>query len=358
MEQPSAQNPAKKKNFDFVDTIRCIAMMGIVFEHCTYHGNRIFPDHDQRNYIYIGLIQLSKFGTIAFFLLAGFLLGDRFQTYSSWQYFKRRLSSVFLPWLIWSLIFITATMINLHIVLRQRPNYNFLSLLVENAKSVYLYTNYWFIINFMFCIGILLCFKRHLYKWWLGLVFCALSFAYSLNVYFEWFATAHTVAIFGFVFYLWLGAQMHKHWEYIDERIRSIPLSGFICGFIVTFAIAQWDSFSLSNWHSQDPFNTLRFSNVLYSFAVIMLLFKVRNISFLQFIRPRETTFGIYLIHYILIIRLLPELLRPLHLPPFAAMSAGQIIVFVVVRFFIIYSITLLLIKLIAMTRLRWIVGR
>lgn len=347
-----------KRNFDFIDTIRCIAMMGIVMEHCTYNGTYIFNGFPLKHIIYIGLIQFSKFGTISFFLLAGFLLGSKFTTYSSWQYFKRRLSTVFLPWLIWSLIFLCAIIIQNYIALHRSGDFHFRKLLIEKIEMIYLFTNYWFIINFMFCIAILLCFKKYLYKWWLGAIFLVLTLTYSANVYFEWFITSHTIAIFGFIFYLWLGAIFNKYWSKIEAFIQKTPYYIFIGLFMITFCLAVFDIIHLIQVKSEDPYNTLRISNVFYSLAAIFLLFKIKEFRFVKYLKPRETTFGVYLIHYILVTHLLPEVFRPFHIIQFNEMSLGNMLLYIACRFTIVYSATMLLIALISKTKIKWIIGR
>ena len=347
-----------KNNFDFIDTIRCIAMMGIVMEHCTYNGTYIFNGFPPKHIIYIGLIQFSKFGTISFFILAGFLLGSKFTTYSSWEYFKRRLSTVFLPWLIWSLVFLCAILIQNYIALHRSGDFHFKELLIEKIKMIYLFTNYWFIINFMFCIAILLCFKEYLYEWWLGGLFLILTLVYSANIYFEWFITSHTIAIFGFIFYLWLGAMLNKNWSKIESLIQRIPTYIFAVLFMITFSLAILDIVHLIEVKSEDPYNTLRISNVFYSLATIFLLFKIREFSFVKYLKPRETTFGVYLIHYILVTHLLPEVFRPYHLPNFQELSLTNMVFFVVLRFIIVYGATMLLITLINKTKFRWTIGR
>lgn len=351
-------NTPVKKNFDFVDTIRCLAMMGIVMEHSVYNGTYIFEGFPAKHIVYIGLIQFSKFGTIAFFLLAGFLLGDKFTNYSSWQYFKRRLSTVFLPWLIWSLVFLCAIIVQNYIATHKSGDFHLKELLIEKIEMIYLFTNYWFIINFLFCIAILLCFKKYLYEWWLGAVFLVLTLTYSANVYFEWFITSHTIAIFGFIFYLWLGAILNKYWGKIDAIIKKTPYVVFIGLFLISFTWAIFDIMNLITIKSEDPYNTLRISNIIYSLASIFLLFKIREFRFTKYLKPRETTFGVYLIHYILVANLLPEVFRPFHLVPIQEMSLVNMVLFVAIRFIIVYGATMILIFLISKTKLKWIIGR
>lgn len=356
-EQDLLAVPAKK-NFAFIDAIRCLAMIGIVMEHSVYNGTYIFDGFPPKHILYICLIQLSKFGTIAFFVLAGFLLGDKFTSYSSWQYFKRRIANTFLPWLIWSLILLVSLLTQLYVIsLKSGEIFEFLPELTSKIKIVYLYTNYWFIINFMFCIAILLCFKKHLYSLWLGALLFVFSLIYSINVYFEWFIPSHTIAIFGFIFYLWLGAICNHYWDQLENFFHKTAIIVFVFLFLITFIWAVFDTTQLMGAKSVDPYNTLRLSNIFYSIATLGLLFKIRNFNFTKLVKPRKTTFGIYLIHYILIVSLLPEIFRPFHLIPFQEMSIPFMLFYVFIRFSIVYGLSLTIIWLLNKTKLRWIVA-
>ena len=348
---------SERKNFDFVDSIRCLAMMGIVMEHAVYNGTYIFNGFPPNHIVYIFLIQLSKFGTIAFFVLAGFLLGDKFTNYSSWGYFKRRLSNTFKPWLVWSILFICAILIQQYIALHKAGDFHFKHQLLDKIKLVYLYTNYWFIINFLFCIAILLCFKKHLYQIWVGLLFLICTLVYSINVYYEWFTPSHTIAIFGFIFYLWLGAMCNKYWNKMECFINKTPLFIYFTFFLLTFSWAVFDIIGLMQAKSADPYNTLRLSNIFYSISSIAILLKIRKFPFTAYLKPRQTTFGIYLIHYILVANLLPEVYRPFHLIPIQNMDILQMVLFIASRFIIVYGLTLLIIFGLSKTKLKWVIG-
>ncbi|GGI22901.1 acyltransferase family protein [Pedobacter mendelii] len=351
-------DPAHKKNFDFIDSIRCIAMIGIVMEHSVYNGTYIFDGFPPNHIIYICLIQLSKFGTIAFFVLAGFLLGDKFTTYSSWEYFKRRLSNTFKPWLFWSLLFVLLLVLQRWVALHRDGDFHLIPQLKDKFEMVYLYTNYWFIINFLFCIAILLCFKKYLYNFWLGAVLLVCSLLYSTNVYFEWFIPTHTIAIFGFIFYLWLGTILNRHWSKIELWINKASYIIFALFFVSTFVWSVFDITYLIKARSVDPYNTLRISNIVFSIAAILLLFKIKKFGFVKYLKPRETTFGVYLIHYIVLTVILSEIYRPFHFDSVANMNVINMILYVTSRFIFTYGITILLIYFINKTKFMWIIGR
>jgi hypothetical protein len=348
-----------KRNYVFIDNIRCIAMMSIVADHSFNVGDYIFKAHTASFWIYSINIQLAKFGTVSFFLLAGFLLGDKFAEYTPGQYLGRRFKNTFRPWIIWSLIFLLAIMAKSAVMALRiyHDPFNFWATLLSTLKIVYLYSNYWFIINFLICIGILLMFKRRLYSWKLGAALLTCTLFYCVNVYFEWIAPIHTTALFGFVFFLWLGAQLHKNWEVVERKIRATPYLVFIGFFILTLALSMAEAHVLLGRNSIEPYNTLRFTNLLYSLAVFALLVKIRDFKLIAYFKPRETTFGIYLIHYILIYNLLPEILIHLDLDNPGEMHFLALAAYQYSRFLVVYLATLFIVKGINRTRFKWIIG-
>lgn len=350
-------NPAKK-NFDFIDSIRCISMMCIVFEHATHVGIYIFPSISAQNIVYMCLIQFAKLGTISFFLLAGFLIGSNFTKYTPLDYFKRRLSNTFVPWLIWSLVFVFTMSYKFYIINHKQADFDLGETVSTSFSAVYFHSNYWFIINFLICIGTLLLFRKYLYSIWLGAVLLLFTLIYSVNIYFTWFPPMHTTAIFGFVFFLWLGAQLNKNWPAVQAWISKIPYRVWILLFVFTFALSVLETINLYEMKSVDPYNTLRFSNILYSLVCIGLLLKIKDFGFTKFFKPRETTFGIYLIHYIIVFNALPEILRPFHIPDIRNLPIFSMIGVTLLRFIIVYSLTFGLVLLINKTKLKWVIGR
>jgi hypothetical protein len=334
-------------------------MMSIVADHSFNVGDYIFKAYTASFWVYGINIQLAKFGTVSFFLLAGFLLGDKFAEYTPGQYLGRRFKNTFRPWIIWSLIFLLAIMAKSAVMAFHiyHDPFNFWTTLLSALKIVYLYSNYWFIINFLICIGILLMFKRRLYSWKLGAALLTCTLFYCVNVYFEWIEPIHTTALFGFVFFLWLGAQLHKNWEVVERKIRATPYLVFIGFFILSLALSIAEARLLLERNSIEPYNTLRFTNLLYSLAVFALLVKIRDFNLIAYFKPRETTFGIYLIHYIIIYNILPEILIHMNLVNAENMSVAGIFMYQYGRFIIAYVVALFIVKGINLTRFKWIIG-
>jgi hypothetical protein len=349
----NSEKQIQKKNFDFIDSIRCIGMMCIVFEHCAYLGENVFNQINSKSLAYISILQFSKLGSITFFILAGFLIGSKFMDYSPWGYFKRRISTTFLPWLFWSILFVFIMTFQ-----HANDNYSIFRTFLHSTKIVYLLTNYWFIINFLICTGVLLAFRKHLYSKVFGLILLLITLTYSVNIYVEWFPPRHTMAIFGFVFFLWLGAQFNKNWEVVQAKILAIPYWVFIALYIIIYISSIYEVTLLYKLNSIDPFNSLRITNILYSLICIFLLLKIRKFNFTNLFKPRETTFGVYLIHFILVFSLLPIILKPFNLPTYDEMSIASLFGVSLLRFVIVYSLTWLIVNFINKTKFKWSIGR
>lgn len=349
-----------KRNYDFIDYIRCLAMMSIVAEHAFDVGAYIFKSYSVNFWVYVMDIQLTKFGTIAFFILAGFLLGDKFTQYTPSQYLQRRVKSTFWPWVMWSLVFFAGLLIRDWVSYRHYGSggFDFWQYFRDELMLTYLFSNYWFIINFLICIAILLLFRKKLYSLKLGGALLACTLFYCVNVYFEWIIPIHTTALFGFVFFLWLGAQFNKNLEVIESKIKQIPFVFFLGLVVVCFALAMAETRLMFNIKSQEPFNTLRITIVCYSLAAFALLVKIGDsLKFLRFFRPRETTFGIYLIHAIMVFLILPEIQRHFNMGPTVGLPVAELIALQFARFITAYILTFIVVISINQTSARWIIG-
>lgn len=354
--QNAINEAPKKRNYDFIDHIRALAIIAIVAEHSFGAGVPLTPASLNWG-VYVYMVQLTKFGTIAFFLLAGFLISDKFTDYTPGQYLKRRFSSTFGPWLFWSIIFLIGFMINLKVKANMYHDDRFnLSNILAEIKEIYFYTNYWFIINFMISITILLIFKKYLFDIRFGAILLAFTIFYSINVHYEWISAAHTTAILGFVFFLWLGAQMRKHWHQVETRLKTIPYWVLIAAVVITCIAAVQETLILTDAHSIHGTNTLRFTNILYSLAMFALLLKIGTMKALGYLTPRDTTFGIYLIHAIVLGFLTPEILRPLHIEPLQ-ITLLPFIGYKLLFFILTYIITMLIVRLIGLTKAKSLIG-
>lgn len=351
-----------KKNFDFVDTIRCLSMIGIVFEHVEEFGSYNYASF-YTSMLQISVVQFFKFSTVAFFLIAGFLINHKFAEYTAFQYLKNRFKSTIGPWALWLNIFILINVINLLFIAyfkyggKTHMPSPFLEYLSGQYYQVIFETSFWFILNFLICIAILLMCKRILYKTSLGILLCLVSLFYSVNLYHGWIKTSHTTALFGFVFFLWLGAYLNKYSDVLFGFVKKTSYLWLIGITLLFFVVSDLEVVYLKSLGSDDAYNTLRFTNILYSLSFFLLLLKIGSIPFVNRVfEPRKTTFGIYLTHQLIITYVLQAILRPFHWRP-EAMTLPAIICYNILGFMITYLISMLMVRILLMTRLKGIIG-
>ncbi|WP_379087209.1 acyltransferase family protein [Pedobacter sp. UC225_65] len=351
----------KKKNFDFIDSIRGIAMFGIVIEHSSAFWLLKYDGYGEK-FVQSAYMEIFKFATIAFFLISGFLINHKFTEYTPLQYIKNRFKNTIGPWLFWIFIYLVLTVGQQVFMLLKASNANahpidWYDATVGMFFRVIFHSNYWFILNFLICIAILLIFKKYIYKWGFGLILGLFSFFYSVNLYFGWLPVEHTTALFGFVFYLWLGIFLNKHFDQVKAILCKISFASLIGVNLMLFMLSTLETVHLMDLNLQDPFNTLRITNIFYSLGMFTLLLKMGDMKNVQkTLNPRHTTFGIYLLHQIIIDRVLIEVVRPLKLN-LDTMSALSVAGYSVLRFIFVYVLTFAVVKLISRTKFKWSIG-
>ncbi len=275
-----------KKNFDFIDSIRGIAMLGIVIEHSSAFWLLKYDSYSDK-LIQAGYMQLFKFATIAFFLISGFLINHKFTEYTPLQYIRNRFKNTIGPWLFWIFIYLAISVGQRVVMFLKSGNSKNLPADWYDATigmffRVIFHSNYWFILNFLICIAILLIFKKYIYKWGFGLILGLLSFFYSINLYYGWIPVEHTTALFGFVFYLWLGIFLNKNFAEVRHKLNKLSFTVIIIFNIVLFALSTLETIHLMDLGMADPFNTLRITNIFYSLGMFALLLKMGDMKSVQ----------------------------------------------------------------------------
>jgi hypothetical protein len=358
-----AKADSKVSKFEFIDSIRWVSMIAIVMEHSTLFWGQVYPTLGQQM-VQTCCLQFFKYGTIIFFLLSGFLIGDKFETYNSKEYFFRRLNNTFKPWLFWVFFQIGLFYLDLYFrykkfgtdIILQKPVATFF----QELLHVSVFTSFWFIINFMVCIGILLMFRKYINSYKFGIVLCIASLFYSVNLYFKWIITDHTAAFFGYIFYLWMGYQLNKNYPAFINWAKGLSNGLLLLLFAVTYALSCAESINLIHLGSDDAFNTLRISNILFSLVCFVILFKFSDHIKVQWLKPRQTTFGVYLIHETLVFYLMPLIFTPLGIDYNNHTPMGTMVLLQLFRFAIVYT-TAYLMSLgfgYAPKKIRWIVGQ
>ncbi|MDN3587413.1 acyltransferase [Pedobacter aquatilis] len=358
-----ATKKQERANYDFIDSLRFIAIITIVIEHTyMWPEPKFFKDVYEQS-IQLFTMQVFKFGTIMFYILAGFLIGDKIHTTTSLQYLKRRFDGTFKPWLFWVCIFLILIYANLFVVyikhswspMFEEPLWG----LGEHIYNIVVKTSFWFILNFLGSISILLIFRKHLYSYKVGIFLGLCSLFYSINLYHEWIYSTHTTAILGFVFYLWLGVILHKYFKEFNTWVKRRSVYTLGLAAVIALVISCWESYYLINAGVKaDPYNTLKFTNIVYSLVCFVFLYRLGNPQWIKKLNPRSSTYGIHLIHYIIIVQVLPTIFNPLGITS-AGKSSFELVIIQYVRFFMAYFASYFLVYLInKVNRIKWIVGQ
>jgi membrane-bound acyltransferase YfiQ involved in biofilm formation len=270
-------------------------MIAIVFIHASGTiGTTWGVCGDLQNFLFL---QAAKFGTIGFFLISGFLLGEGMTRTAPSHYFKRRLRAISIPWALW----VTVWMLTLlpHLIHTYRQNApSGLGHAVGQYFQLVFVGCYWFVPNFLFCLALVLFLYHRVSNRIQGAVFLAASLFYAANIYLGILPKAHSSAIFGYVLYLWLGACAYRKRGRFQQWLCQVPWAALIAAVAVAGFIAVLEMHWLNRYDQGK--NTLRLSNQFYSVLAVMAIAKLRSPLLPKFIRPRTETFGIFLIHPVL----------------------------------------------------------
>lgn len=290
MADSSIKEGANSPDYHQVTNIRFLSMVTIVAMH-----TQLFQFSFSENPLNLILFLFLKFGTIGFFMISGFLLGNKLSEVQPWVYFKRRLRSTFRPWLFWAGIFSTIALIK----------QSFWKEVTLKDLGYQIYTtaflsNYWFVINFLFALGILLLFRKYFQKRWFYclLLFCSLF--YGINLYFRWIPSNHTTALFGYIFYIWIGLQVSIHRDKVFSFIDSLSSYWVVLAVLISFLLSFSEAAFLFG-RSPDFTSSLRISNQIYSIVVFFALFKIGRPINPSWMIVRNQTYGIYLIHWLIL---------------------------------------------------------
>jgi membrane-bound acyltransferase YfiQ involved in biofilm formation len=288
----------------FVNTARFWSMVAVVAVHCLSVFGML---GDPMVNVHVQLTVLVKFGTIGFFLISGFLLGDKLKTCRASDYLLRRLKRVFVPWAIWYVMLAVYIVVVAHHDSHTAFHLDFaeLTIIGQGMFDALFLSPLWFVPNLLLGICVLLVFRRWLYSVWLGSGLFLITAFYAVNIYPKWVPSLHPEALLGFVFYLWLGSFASHHRERFLAWVERVPAIA-ILGFVPLFGWMSWkESEVLMRLHSQDAANTLRMSNQILSVLVVLLLLKVKRRSWPAFVDVRREMFGVYLVHSVVLFALL-----------------------------------------------------
>jgi fucose 4-O-acetylase-like acetyltransferase len=313
-------------------------------------------------YLQLLIMQLFKFGTICFFLISGYLLGEGISKQSPMQYFLRRFRAVFLPWLFWGMAWVGVNLlIKLHHSTAHTLVGSFGSVLHQYLHLVFFDSIYWFVPNFCLSLALLLALYKRVNDVLLGSTFLACSLFYGVNIYLGLVPVSHPTALLGFVFYLWLGVFAFNHSKRLNSWLNRVSWFAILACMAGALTVALLEFHGL--WrHGSDAAaaNTLRLSNQLFSVLMALVIAKWKRPIAPGFINVRTETFGIYLLHPILLDGLKSARSHIVRTSEWGfSASAPRTMLMVVAVFVVVYLGSLFLTKQIGkIPFLRWSVGK
>ena len=172
--------------------------------------------------------------------------------------------------------------------------------------------------------------------------------------YTQKFNVDHTLSVFPFIFYLWLGAfirRMNYHEHFIKIPFRYL---GFF--IVVTGILATVESVYLLEHGYRNYFNVLRYSNQAYSIVFFVALVKIgTKVRIPRFLNPRKESFGIYLYHVFIIIFLYPHLSKAIEGVTGISLTSVSLLAIIpleIFKFVVCYLISTILVKVLVKFKL------
>ena len=347
----------------FVNNVRFLSMAGVVSVHCI---STMFSLSGLSSLAGLErwMRQPVSFDVIGFFLISGFLMEEGLRRRTPAEYLKRRLKRIVAPWMFWYSLYFVIILANdamhgriAHLSWREGALFAFHTLLDCLFTSAY-----WFVPNLLLALCVLLACRRFSLDLWIGWVFLALSLFYGLNIHAHWIPIQdHTEALLGFVLYLWLGMWAARNFDAIQSWTGRIGTPVLLALAALAALAALWESsvlFAAGDHHSM---NTLRLCNQAYSILIVLAIFRLRRPIWPRAANVRATTFGIYLIHPI-VLWIIRGLIKRSTSGAVASLSwgwaAAAVICLSLCFFAVIYGTSLSLTSwLLDHPRLRWLVG-
>jgi len=272
-----------------ISSIRVIAMFGILVTHSVGSYLKFIVSNDNVFDVSLAIVSIVKFSTIVFFLISGYLFELNKNKYTDFKLFmKGKYTNLVKPYLLLFLIPICLFFLVFH------PNFHETSFktiafwYLETILEQVFLTNYWFIpvLLLYFVINFFTPYKalRILFP-----ISICITLFYSVNLYYNFIRTEHTLSFLGFLSFFFLGRiQVYKKYKPIKIYFKILLTVLF---FILSIAEARLLHY---HFHSTDAENTLRISSIFFSLSVVVLL---KDLPQLPTRILQIDTYFIYLIH-------------------------------------------------------------
>ncbi|RXK86909.1 acyltransferase family protein [Filimonas effusa] len=288
--------------YEVIDTIRFVAISSVIWGHSYLPLDSQSPLAPTDSIIHSVALELGKTGTILFFLISGFLLNRKIREYTIGTFMKSRLRSTILPWV--TVILFFAVMYAcfdpvFQSVLLPSDSMKLVKEMGLILKMMVFHYSFWFIPVFLVSVSVLIILKRLLYDSWLFVLSLCITIFYNCNLYYNWFNASHTTAFLAYVSVMLLGIHVHKNFGSWMAWCSRITWWHWITLYLITLVITCFEGNLLSMHKSVDPYASLRVSNLMNALVVFVGLCKIGPVKWIEKFNPRQTVFGIFLVHNI-----------------------------------------------------------
>lgn len=282
----------KKTHSLSIDNFRALAIIAIVVHHmCIGYNPNI-----HYTIPYLMYANLTKYGSILFMVIAGFLFHKNYLKYSFESFFIRKFKTIVIP----AIPFISAWTIILFCADKNKD----LNSLVFSIKTCLLYSPYWFIVN-LFFIQIINYYVRKVNNLGNFVFFFSLTAFYCINLHKGWVPTSNTNSFFAYFLFFYIGRFVCENFEKISAFCSKVYTSKFkisigVCLVLVLLILSTYESFLLqvkSRTYEIDVLNILRFSNICFSFSLFLIFYFIRKRLKLNKWFSDRSVFIMYLIH-------------------------------------------------------------
>ena len=291
-----------------INIIKFVAISSVIWGHCLsgLQGKVYYTLELQL--IQSIFIEIGRIGTILFFLISGIVISDKITQLSWLGFIKYRLNSLIIPWLLFLCLLVLIQMLagGTFTLLAQQQFVPFFQVTGAFFKGAIFHAAYWFVPVTIVSTIILILSKKYIQQFSFGLILAGITLFYGINLYFAWIPTNHTKAFIGYTFFLWLGMQIRKHLGAITVFLDKVSWLILLTCFTILFGIACMEGMILTSIGCEDAYASIRITNVLLSILVFLAFLKSNRWQRVKYLKPQNYSFGIYLIHSLIIIGLAP----------------------------------------------------
>lgn len=291
-----------------LNVLRFVAICSIVWGHSLLGWETASFTGTGSYILQTVLIESGRLGTVIFFIISGYFLAGKIGRHSVTGYLRQRLHTIIIPWCIFLAICVCLQSLQLF-SLSQLVSFPFkttIPVITTILSSSIFYAAYWFIPVSIFSACVLILFKKYVHSIQFGALLAAITCFYCTNLYYGWIDVNHTKSFLGYTFFIWLGVWFKNNIVAVNAFLAKMRRPYLFFTFVVLFIASCWEGVLLRSLGCKDPFGSIRLSNILLSLVIFVIFLKSRSIYRIKKLRPEKYVYGVYLIHSIILLEVVP----------------------------------------------------